>query len=72
MGQESEDDEAGEGTVGEEDDAVATIARLIEDEFRKYKSLLPLTFYDNTGVLHNPLLWWKQKQFKFPILACLA
>ncbi len=38
---------------------------------QKYKTLLPLSFYDNAGVLHNPLLWWKQKQFQFPILACL-
>ena len=70
LGQESEEDE---GPLGEEAvDAVANIARQIEGEIRRYQTLSPLPFYDNAKVFADPLIWWKQKQFQFPILSKLA
>ena len=77
MGQESEEDEDNEGTMGEEADAVTNIAMQIESEITKYKSWSALTFFevddDGTTEVHaDPLLWWKEKQFQLPILSCLA
>jgi hypothetical protein len=77
MGQESEEDETNEGTMGEEADAFANLEMQIESEITKYKSTGKLAFYEvdkdvTTGVHADPLLWWKEKRFQFPILACLA
>ena len=78
MGQDSEEDEANEGTIGEEGDAVANIGMQIEGEITKYKSWCALPFFEvdehgkRTGIHADPLLWWKEKQFQFPILSCLA
>jgi hypothetical protein len=66
LGQESEEDEADEGTLGREQDAVVSIERQIEGEISKYQTLSYLK------ITSDPLLWWKQKQFQFPILSCLA
>ncbi len=66
LGQESEEDEADEGTLGREQDAIVSIERQIEGEISKYQTLSYLK------ITSDPLLWWKQKQFQFPILSCLA
>jgi hypothetical protein len=55
-----------EGTLGEEQDAIASIERQVEGEISKYQTLSYLK------ITSDPLLWWKQKQFQFPILSCLA
>jgi hypothetical protein len=57
--------------IGEED-AVVNLEREIEDEIRKYKTLSALAFHDTSRKFANPLIWWKQKRFSFPILSCLA
>jgi len=62
MGQESEEDETNEGTMGEECDAFANLAMLIESEITKYKSSGSLAFFEvdkdgTTGVHADPLLW---------------
>jgi hypothetical protein len=55
--------------VGEED-AVANMAREIEHEISKYKTLSALPFHDNTRIFADPLIWWKQKKLLFPIMPC--
>jgi hypothetical protein len=63
-GQESEEEVAGEGTLGVEEDAVlANIARQIEGIISKYTTSTALPFYDNANVFADPLLWWKQISF---------
>jgi hypothetical protein len=60
-----------EGTLGEEEevDAFANIARQIEGEISKYHQ----TSLSAPKIFTDPLIWWEQKQFQFPILsACLA
>jgi hypothetical protein len=47
MGQESEEDEAYEATMGEEVDAVANIAMQIEGEITEYKSWGALAFFED-------------------------
>jgi hypothetical protein len=51
LGQESEEDVASEGTMGVEEDAVAHIARQIEGEIGKYKTLSVPPFYGNARLL---------------------
>ena len=66
LGQESEEDLAGEETLGEEADAVANIARQIEGEISKYQTLSLLPFYDNAKEFTDPRIWWKQKTVSVP------
>jgi hypothetical protein len=69
-GQESEEDVAdGDGA---EKDAVANIAKYIENKISNYKTWSALPFKDNAQVFSDPLLWWKQRQFFLPILSCPA
>ncbi len=74
LGQESEEDLAGEETLGEEADALANIVKSIEVEISKYQTLsaLPILMSKTPKVFSDPLLWWKKKQFQFPILSNLA
>ncbi len=55
-GQDSEEDVAGEGTLGVEEDAVANMAREIEDGISKYTTLSALPFYDNAKIFADPFL----------------
>ncbi len=63
LGQESEEDQ---GSLGEEADAVANIARQIEGEISKYQTLSLLPFYDNAKEFTDPRIWWKQKTVSVP------
>jgi hypothetical protein len=57
---------------GPEEDALANIARDIEIEISEYKTWSALPFRDKDRAFTDPLLWWSQKKFHLPILACLA
>ncbi len=63
--QESEEDLAGEETLGEEADALANIVKSIEVEISKYQTLsvLPILMSKTPKVFSDPLLWWKKNSF---------
>jgi hypothetical protein len=63
-GQESEEDVAGEGILGVEEDAVTNIARQIEGEISKYTTLSALPLDNSVKVFVDQLLWWKQNSFQ--------